>query len=376
MRDTMMRASLLFALLLLLPLTAAAQDLDTSARNYSVRYEKEHLFLQKDSCFNVVDYDIEWPEILDYDSVPALRRCISGTILGYATANFDSLLMSVGNVYGKPVAGPFKELPDDNRFCYVEASARLLSYQPGRWVAYMLDGSVEPQKLSPHKRMATSVAMVYDLTRGRVMLADDMLRGMVKDMMAPTDFYNRLLAPLSDEMYDNLASFEIEGVWVDGGQVNFLVDAISNYGHSDYTVAMPYDYCRDVLTRNARNMVEKELKPTLPKYIPLPLTWKGDTIYKKVEQMPEFQGGQDGLRSYLAHVGNPDMRLDKPARVYLSFVIDKEGKVQDVSVVSPVSPRLDEHAVGVIKGLPPFIPGRHNGEPVCVRVYFPVNYKP
>lgn len=363
--------------LLFLPLMAAAQEMDTRANGYSVRYEKEHLFLQKDSGFNVVDYDIQWPEIVNFDSVTSLKRFISDMLLGNATSSIDSLLMSIGGIYGKPVTGPFKEIPDDNRFCYITLSAKVVSYEPGRWIAYMLESKVEPQKLSAFKPKSENRAIVYDLTRNQVMLADDMLRSVVKDMAASQDFYNQLFASLSDEMYDNLLSSEIKGVWIDNGQVYFLMDAISADGEkSTYTVFMPYEDCRNVLTRNVRNMVEKDLKRSQPKFISLPQSWKGDPVYNKVEQMPEMKGGQEGLRNYLAHVGNPNFRLSKPMRVYLSFVVDKTGKVQDVSVVSPASPMLDEHAVSVIKGLPTFTPGRHNGQPVCVRLYFPVNYKP
>lgn len=363
--------------LLFLPLMAAAQEMDTRANGYSVRYEKEHLFLQKDSGFNVVDYDIQWPEIVNFDSVTSLKRYVGNMILDNATSSVDSLLMSVDGIYGKPVTGLFKEIPDDNRFCYITLSAKVLSYEPGRWIAYMLESKVEPQKLSAFKPKSESRAIVYDLARNQVMLADDMLRSVVKDMAASQEFYNRLFASLSDEMYDNLLSSEIKGVWIGGGQVYFLLDAISVYGEkATYTVSMPYEDCRNVLTKNVRNMVEKELKPSQPKLISLPRAWKGDTVYTKVEQMPEMEGGRKSLRNYLTHVGNPDFRLSKPMRVYLSFVVDKTGNVQDVSVVSPASPMLDEHAVSVIKGLPAFTPGRQNGQPVCVRLYFPVNYKP
>lgn len=363
--------------LLFLPLMVAAQEMDTRANGYSVRYEKEHLFLQKDSGFNVVDYDIQWPEIVNFDSVTSLKMYVGNMILGNATSSVDSLLMSIGDIYGTPVTGPFKEIPDDHRFCYITLSAKVLSYEPGRWIAYMLESKVEPQKLSAYKHKNESRAIVYDLTRNRVMLADDMLRGIVKDMAASQDFYNQLFASLSDEMYDNLLSSEIKGVWIGNGEVGFLMNAISADGEIvTYTVSMPYEDCRNVLTKNVRNMVERELKPSQPKLISLPRAWKGDTVYTKVEQMPEVKGGQDALRNYLAHVGKPDFRLSKPMRVYLSFVVDKTGKVQDVSVVSPASPMLDEHAVSVIKGLPTYTPGCQNGQPVCVRLYFPVNYKP
>lgn len=355
---------------------ALAQTVDTTVRGYCVRYEKKHLFLQKDSGFNVVDYDLEWPEVIDYGDVVPLKRYVGRLVSDCATTSLDSVVMSIGDAYGEPVTGMFKTIPDDDRFCYVTISAQVLSYKPGRWIAYSLKKSVEPQKRSVYKRSDVSRIIVYDLVRGEVMLADDMLRSGVGGMAVAADFYDRLTSPLSDEMFDNLQSSQIGGVWIDDGQINFLVDAVSVFDKVSYTVSMPYADYKYVLAKKVRNMVEKDVKPRSPQFISLPVTFEGDTVYNKVERMPVFKGGDDGLRDYLSHVGTPNVRLAKAERVYLSFVVDKSGRINDVSVVSPVMPQLDRYAVGVVKGMPPFTPGSHGGNPVCVRMYLPVNYKP
>ena len=74
---------------------AGAQTVDNRTVGYSVRYEKQHLFLQKDSGLNVVDYDIEWPEVVGYSHVPRLQRYISESIAGEPTLGFDSLATSL-----------------------------------------------------------------------------------------------------------------------------------------------------------------------------------------------------------------------------------------------------------------------------------------
>ena len=83
---------------------ANAQSVDSRAVAYSVRYEKEHLFLQKDSGLNVVDYDIEWPEVVGYHYAPELKRCISGSLTGTPVLGFDSLLTAIHQEYGSPVS--------------------------------------------------------------------------------------------------------------------------------------------------------------------------------------------------------------------------------------------------------------------------------
>lgn len=92
--------------------------------------------------------------------------------------------------------------------------------------------------------------------------------------------------------------------------------------------------------------------------------------------MPAFKGGQTGFREYLSHVVRPDVRFSTAKRVYICFVVDKNGNTQDITVLSPVSPEIDRHAVSVIKGMPPFVPGEQGGHKVCVRLFMPINYKP
>lgn len=377
----MIRKKILLVALLGLPLLLPAQTIDNSARFYNVNYEKSHLFLQKGDDFNVVDYDVEWPSIICSDDVVPLKRFISQQVFDYATSDLDSALTYVNYVYGKPVEGKLKTIPDDNRFCYVKANAKILSYMPSRWITYSLEQDVDPQKLSPYKALKRKRVITYDLTQKRIMYADDMLRNGVLDWTMPSDFYYRLFAPLYNhfgydiDVFNDFKDLQIDGVWIDNGNICMLVDASTDYENYSYTVSMPYYYSY-VLTRNARRMVEKKLKATQPKVLTLPTTWKGDTIYTKVDKMPEFKGGTEGLKRYLSYVSKPEASVSKPSRVFVSFVVDKKGIVQQVSVISPVSPLIDEHAVSVIKGMPAFVPGEQNGKPVCVRLVMPVSYQP
>lgn len=367
---------LLLIVLLALPTFIFAQTVDSNAQSYNVRYEKAHLFLQKGQDFNVIDYDVEWPDIVSYNQVIPLKRYISNFVFGYSTSDLDSAMTYINNEYGMPVTGKFKTIPDDDHFCYITADAKLLAYQPDRWIAYSLKQTVKPQKASPYKPLEQSRVIVYDLTREKVMFANDMLRNGVMDWTMPDDFYNRLFAPLDDDFLNNLLSAKINGVWIANGQINMLVDAISDLGARSYSVVMPYDDYSYVLSRDARRMVEKNLKAQTRQFITLPKTWKGDSVYIKVDKMPQFKNGDEGLQRYLQSVSRPEVLLTKSYKVYVSFIVDKAGNIQQVSVVSPSLPELDQHAVNVIKGMPPFTPGMQNGKPVCVRMFLPISYKP
>lgn len=371
-----MKRKILLLAACLMALTMAAQTTDNGARNYAMRYEKAHLFLEKDSGFNVVDYDVEWPGIVDFGNVVPLKRYVSRELFGCATASLDSAVMHVYDEYGQPVSGMFKTIPDDHRFCYVTVTSRLLSYRPGRWIAFSLERKVEPEKLSAFKAEHSSRVIVYDLARGKVLHASDMLRKGALQGMASPYFYDRLFAPLGYEAFYSMLSANINGLWIDNGQIHMTVDAVTPDGTVSYATAMPYDGFSDVLTKDTRRMVSGDVRAAQPHYVTLPQTFRGDSIYNNVEVMPEFKGGQDGLRQYMSHLASPDVAVGRPSRVFVTFVVDKQGGINDVSVITPVSPAIDRHAAGVIKGMPAFTPGTHNGKPVCVRLIMPVSYKP
>ena len=103
-----------------------------------------------------------------------------------------------------------------------------------------------------------------------------------------------------------------------------------------------------------------------------------DEIFKSVEQMPQFPGGDAALMEYLkSHLNYPPMAVQNKiqGRVVVQFVVEKDGSIGEIKVVRSVDKDLDEEAVRIIKSLPKFIPGRHKGQPVAVWYALPVGFK-
>ncbi len=101
-------------------------------------------------------------------------------------------------------------------------------------------------------------------------------------------------------------------------------------------------------------------------------------VYKSVEQMPRFPGGEVGLMRYMSeNIKYPPeaAKNDIEGRVVVQFIIEKTGEVGDVKVVRPVSEELDAEAVRVVKTLPKFEPGRQDGEAVAVWYTLPISFK-
>lgn len=102
-----------------------------------------------------------------------------------------------------------------------------------------------------------------------------------------------------------------------------------------------------------------------------------EEVYIIVEQMPGFPGGGEALLKYISdHIEYPTMAVERgiEGRVTVRFVVNKDGYVQDVTVIRGVHELLDKEAVRVIQSLPRWNPGKQNGVAVAVYYNVPVNF--
>lgn len=108
--------------------------------------------------------------------------------------------------------------------------------------------------------------------------------------------------------------------------------------------------------------------------------YKVDNIeyYKIVETMPEFPGGDNELMSFLgANIKYPEACKEEGVEgtVFVSFIVSKEGKVQNVNVLQSPDDRLSESAINTINQMPDWTPGSHDGNPVNVSYNLPIRYQ-
>ncbi len=100
-------------------------------------------------------------------------------------------------------------------------------------------------------------------------------------------------------------------------------------------------------------------------------------VFLIVEEMPSFPGGQEALQKYLAQsVKYPVIAQENgiQGRVFVSFVVDKNGDVTNVKVARPFDPNLDKEAVRVVKSMPKWTPGKQRGKAVKVSYTVPINF--
>jgi len=104
---------------------------------------------------------------------------------------------------------------------------------------------------------------------------------------------------------------------------------------------------------------------------------KEDPIFYIVEEMPEFPGGEMALRKFIADaIRYPVIAQENgvQGKVYVNFVVGKDGRVTDARVIRSVDPALDKEALRVINSLPRWKPGIQRGDPVRVSFSVPISF--
>tara|TARA_Y100001972_G_scaffold115640_1_gene152590 strand:+ start:5796 stop:7562 length:1767 start_codon:yes stop_codon:yes gene_type:complete len=105
---------------------------------------------------------------------------------------------------------------------------------------------------------------------------------------------------------------------------------------------------------------------------------EGD-IFTIVEEQPEYEGGLEVFKSHIANNIKYPLQARKlgiEGRVYIQFIVEKDGSLSDILVVKGIGGGCDEEAVRVIKSLPStFKPGSQRGMAVRVRMVMPIVFK-
>lgn len=103
-----------------------------------------------------------------------------------------------------------------------------------------------------------------------------------------------------------------------------------------------------------------------------------NTVFFIVEEMPEFPGGEEGLLKFVTeNTKYPEVAKEKKiqGKVFVQFVINRDGNVEDVKLAKGVDPLLDEAAMNIVKSMPQWKPGRQRGQYVKVSFTIPINFQ-
>ena len=126
--------------------------------------------------------------------------------------------------------------------------------------------------------------------------------------------------------------------------------------------------------------VEADETTEVEEYIPIEVeeeVVEEAPIFTVVESMPEFPGGMAELYTYLGNnIKYPVMAKESgiQGKVYVTFVVERDGSITDVRVLRGIGGGCDEEAIRVVQSMQKWNPGKQRGKPVRVQYNLPVRF--
>jgi protein TonB len=103
-----------------------------------------------------------------------------------------------------------------------------------------------------------------------------------------------------------------------------------------------------------------------------------DEVFTFVEQQPAPDGGLEKFYSDIAkkvRYPNQARRMGIQGKVFVRFIIDKQGNITNIEVVKGIGGGCDEEAIRVMKTMPAWSPGKQRGVPVRAMMIIPINFQ-
>lgn len=92
-----------------------------------------------------------------------------------------------------------------------------------------------------------------------------------------------------------------------------------------------------------------------------------------IEVQPEFPGGWAKFGSYVQkNFRTPEVDSDLKGRVFVEFVVEKDGSLTDIKVIRDLGYGTGAEAVRMLKGAPRFKAGEQNGKKIRVKYSLPI----
>lgn len=105
---------------------------------------------------------------------------------------------------------------------------------------------------------------------------------------------------------------------------------------------------------------------------------KADQIFIVVEESAVPKGGMAAfykMASENLHYPAQARRMNVEGKVFIEFVVDKEGKIGNIVIVKGIGAGCDEEAIRILKLSPDWQPAKQRGKPVKQRIVLPIFFK-
>ena len=144
-------------------------------------------------------------------------------------------------------------------------------------------------------------------------------------------------------------------------------------GVSDYAVG--HEVAEMAVMRNSVKLGKAGARPMRVKVMEEEI--EEEELLQQVETDPEFPGGMEALLKFLSdNIVYPQEAKDNKieGKVYVSFVVEKDGSINNIKVLRDIGGGCGAEVVRVVKLMPKWKPGMQNGKPVRTQYNLPVNF--
>ena len=105
-------------------------------------------------------------------------------------------------------------------------------------------------------------------------------------------------------------------------------------------------------------------------------------VFEPVIDFPDveasFNGGEEQMQMWMQeNLQYPDisMEMGEQGKVYLTFVVEKDGSITNVEIIKGISRDLDNEAKRLIRTMPNWLPGEAKGLKVRSSFTMPINFE-
>jgi periplasmic protein TonB len=103
-----------------------------------------------------------------------------------------------------------------------------------------------------------------------------------------------------------------------------------------------------------------------------------DEIFTVVEESAAPKGGYPAFYKYVGEkIKYPAQarRMGIEGKVFVEFVVNRDGSIVDVKFIKGIGAGCDEEAVRVVQSAPAWTPGKQRGKPVRQKMVIPITFK-
>ena len=103
-----------------------------------------------------------------------------------------------------------------------------------------------------------------------------------------------------------------------------------------------------------------------------------DEIIEFPDVEAEFKGGAQAMMKYIQqNIQYPptSIEMNEQGKVYLSFVVEPDGSISNVSIERGVSKDIDNEAKRIVRSMPKWTPGEAKGKKSRTRCRLPINFQ-